>query len=140
MNTFANGLTCSTFVGKTVHFSVAIYNLLDRISGTVSTMTVRQVAIVVIERSQRTRKAFLPDFKKDFTKILPMPIFSFHICVVKVIRQSLLASPFRKSVPAHILPYGLSGNIQSLGYLGNVKPFSLQLFDFIEHDLSRVNL
>ena len=25
MNTFANGLTCSTFVGKTVHFSVAIY-------------------------------------------------------------------------------------------------------------------
>ena len=26
MNTFANGLTCSTFVGKTVHFSVAIYN------------------------------------------------------------------------------------------------------------------
>ena len=26
MNTFANGLTCSTFVGKTVHCSVAIYN------------------------------------------------------------------------------------------------------------------
>ena len=88
-------------------------------------MAVRQVTIVVVERSQGTRKAFSLDFHEDFTEILTMPILFFHICVVKIIRQSLLAGPFRKSVAAHIFPYGLSGNIQLLGYLGDVESLGL---------------
>ena len=43
-----------------------------------------------------------------------MPILFFRICVVKIIRLTLLGGPFRKSVAAHIFPYGLSGNIQLL--------------------------
>ena len=108
--------------------SVAIwtlFHLLDLLSGTVSMMAVRQVTIVVVERSQGTRKAFSLDFHEDFAEILTMPILFFHLCVVKIIRQSLLAGPFRKSVAAHIFPYGLSGNIQLLGYLGDVESLGL---------------
>ena len=87
--------------------SVAIwtlFHLLDLLSGTVSMMTVRQVTIVVVERSQGTRKAFSLDFHEDFTEILTMPILFFHICVVKIIRQSLLAGPFgRVSQPIYFL-------------------------------------
>lgn len=53
--------------------------------GPISMMAVRQVAVMLIERSQRTLKAFLLDFKEDFTKILPVPILFFYICVVKEI-------------------------------------------------------